>query len=185
MKSLTTLMVGAAAAVMPHLVLGEFNITRLGIQERINICNTHVVVCEHSCGGPKLTAQSFCNHTTMGWGCTCKDRERKIDVWNFPVPGRDCDGHINECVHNCKVDATCIQTCREKWPCYSLDAPPTYMEVDDVDEMPTYVQVNKTERKAEMDAKDEAKSKNPADHVVPTTALWAMAPVAVLVVAAF
>ncbi|KAJ1910613.1 hypothetical protein IWQ60_010564 [Tieghemiomyces parasiticus] len=167
---------------------GGWNITHLPVGERKTLCATQAQVCVLACGSPELTTKAFCNYTTMGWGCACKDKTPEYDTYNLPVVGRDCEGFAKDCVDKCKIEPDCIFKCRDTWQCHTQNAPDSYLEVDSVDEMPAYKFVNKSRTdkvKSHSEAeKDDSSAAAPGlagPHIASLGAVFLSVPVAALV----
>ncbi|KAJ1984657.1 hypothetical protein H4R33_004298 [Dimargaris cristalligena] len=148
----------ASAHANSPIQASGWNITNLPVGERVALCAMQIQVCQTTCGGPDLAPKAFCNDTTMGWGCGCKGHSPEYDVYNLPIPGRDCEGFAKDCVDRCKFNVDCVEKCRSDWPCHTPEAPESYLEVNRSNEMPAYKFVDKSEKGRKAEADGEAKS---------------------------
>ncbi|KAJ1994414.1 hypothetical protein GGI25_004427 [Coemansia spiralis] len=137
--------VAAFVAVTATMAAGEqvWKITGIDSGERANLCARQIQACENSCGGPDQALMKFCNATTLGWGCGCKNFVPPFDTWNWPVPSRDCSGSLDACNANCNSETNnrnaCFVSCSKTHKCNTEDAPISYTNTTDVSVTPIYV----------------------------------------------
>ncbi|KAK9718839.1 hypothetical protein K7432_005171 [Basidiobolus ranarum] len=84
---------------------------------------------------------NFCNPKTMGWGCGCKIKKPDFPPYRWPVVVAECEGMKADCNAKCPQDNninTCYTACTGKYLCNTDKAPPSYLQVSDVNATPAY-----------------------------------------------
>ncbi|CAG8485873.1 13628_t:CDS:2 [Acaulospora morrowiae] len=112
-----------------------YSLTEQSAAERQDLCNRNMGYCMNNCGGPDKAPKNFCNVTTMGWGCGCKDKIPDYQAYQWPINYANC-----ACQSACKGDQSCIVACTKAYSsvCGTSDQPPAYYQVDDPSITPSY-----------------------------------------------
>ncbi|KAK9763539.1 hypothetical protein K7432_009684 [Basidiobolus ranarum] len=132
-----------AAALFSSQVLAEWLITSLPVANRENICVQQKAYCSNNCGGELEAPKNFCNVTTMGWGCGCKTKIPDFKPYTWPIVLEECRGKAQDCQEKCNTSSDetrnqCYTDCSTKFQCGTDKAPPSYLEVPDVQATPLY-----------------------------------------------
>ncbi|ORX98060.1 hypothetical protein K493DRAFT_194076, partial [Basidiobolus meristosporus CBS 931.73] len=79
----------------------------------------------------------------MGWGCGCLSKVPDFREYNWPIVAEECKAKRTNCQDKCNSapDASrnqCYSDCSTNFQCETEKAPPSYLEVPDVEATPLY-----------------------------------------------
>ncbi|KAG2171740.1 hypothetical protein INT43_008120, partial [Umbelopsis isabellina] len=133
-----------------NLPTSTWVITSLDYSARDNLCARQMNFCSTYCidalevlDNNYILIASFCNTTTLAFGCKCKHEMPSSLNWEWPVVVADCQGKLSECQDKCAMEAdptrgSCTYDCTSYYECGTAKSPPSYLMTNNVTDIPAY-----------------------------------------------
>ncbi|KAI9495533.1 hypothetical protein BDB00DRAFT_813690 [Zychaea mexicana] len=85
---------------------------------------------------------SFCNQTTMAWGCNCRNKVPDCPPYQWPVTLAECRGREQKCEAGCSTNHPtkdiCTDGCKSYFRCNRPGGPQSRLQTEQPNISPVY-----------------------------------------------